>query len=226
MRILIIEDELKTGSYLKRGLTEASFIVDLVDDGIDGLHHAMTEHYDLIITDIRLPGQDGFSILTALNAAGIKTPVFILTACNQSDDRLKGLSLGAGEYLTKPFSFAELLARVRALLRREHGLTLTPLTCSDLTLDLMKRQITRAGRYLYLTSQEYNLLALLMRHQGEVLSRAFIASQVWNMGFDSDFNVVDVAIRRLRQRIDISFSHPLIQTVRGMGYVLEQDSRT
>jgi two-component system copper resistance phosphate regulon response regulator CusR len=221
MRILVVEDEPKTGNYLKQGLTEAGFIVDLVRDGNDGLHAAVTESYDLLVLDIMLPGRDGWSVLRAIRETGSMMPVLFLTARDQVDDRVKGLELGADDYLVKPFAFSELLARVRTLLRR--GKTKEPevLRVADMELDLYRRRVTRSGKRIDLTAKEFALLELLLRRHDEVLPRSLIASQVWDMNFDSDTNVIEVAVRRLRAKIDDGFEPKLIQTVRGMGYVLE-----
>jgi two-component system copper resistance phosphate regulon response regulator CusR len=222
MRILIVEDEPKIGDYLRQGLTEVGFVVDLVRDGLDGLHLALTEAYDLAILDVMLPGIDGWQVLQGIRRAGKNMPVLFLTARDSVDDRVKGLELGADDYLVKPFAFAELLARVRTLLRRG-GMTKEPefLRAADLELDLMRRRVTRSGKKINLTSKEFALLELLLRRQGEVLPRSLIASQVWDMNFDSDTNVIEVAIRRLRAKIDDGLEPKLIHTVRGMGYVLE-----
>src|SRR5512141_2236088 len=221
MKILVVEDEPKTGNYLKQGLGEASFVVDLMRDGNDGLHAAMTENYDLIVLDVMLPGRDGWSVLRALREAENSTPVLFLTARDQVDDRVKGLELGADDYLVKPFAFSELLARVRTLLRR--GKTKEPeiLRVADMELDLYRRRVMRAGKRIDLTAKEFALLELLLRRHDEVLPRSLIASQIWDMNFDSDTNVIEVAVRRLRAKIDDGFEPKLIQTVRGMGYVLE-----
>jgi two-component system copper resistance phosphate regulon response regulator CusR len=221
MKILVVEDELKTGSYLKQGLTEASFVVDLMRDGKDGLHAAATGEYDLIVLDVMLPGLDGWAVLRTLREAGNSTPILFLTARDQVEDRVKGLELGADDYLVKPFAFSELLARVRTLLRR--GKTKEPevLRVADMELDLLRRRVTRSGKRIDLTAKEFALLELLLRRHDEVLPRSLIASQVWDMNFDSDTNVIEVAVRRLRAKIDDGFEPKLIQTVRGMGYVLE-----
>jgi two-component system copper resistance phosphate regulon response regulator CusR len=221
MRILVVEDEPKTGNYLKQGLTEASFVVDRMRDGEDWLHAATTGEYDLIVLDVMLPGRDGWSVLHALRAAGNNVPVLFLTARDQVDDRVKGLELGADDYLVKPFAFSELLARVRTLLRR--GKTKEPevLRVADMELDLFRRRVVRSGKRIDLTAKEFALLELLLRRHDEVLPRSLIASQVWDMNFDSDTNVIEVAVRRLRAKIDDGFEPKLIQTVRGMGYVLE-----
>jgi len=221
MKILVVEDEPKTGNYLKQGLSEASFVVDLVRDGNDGLHTAMTESYDLIVLDVMLPGRDGWSVLRALRESGNSTPVLFLTARDQVDDRVKGLELGADDYLVKPFAFSELLARVRTLLRR--GKTKEPevMRVADMELDFYRRRVTRGGKRIDLTAKEFALLELLLRRHDEVLPRSLIASQVWDMNFDSDTNVIEVAVRRLRAKIDDGFEPKLIQTIRGMGYVLQ-----
>jgi two-component system copper resistance phosphate regulon response regulator CusR len=222
MRILIVEDEPKTGDYLKQGLTEAGFTVDLVRHGIDGLHQALTQAYDLAILDVMLPGLDGWGVLAGIRRAGKDMPVLFLTARDAVDDRVKGLELGADDYLVKPFAFSELLARVRTLLRRRTKASMAEfLRIADLELDLMRRRVSRAGKRIDLTAQEFALLELLLRRQGEVLARSLIASQVWDMNFDSDTNVIEVAMRRLRAKVDDAFEPKLIRTVRGMGYVLE-----
>jgi len=222
MRILVVEDEPKTGDYLKQGLTEAGFMVDLARDGLDGLHLALTEAYDLAVLDVMLPGIEGWQVLQGIRKAGKDMPVLFLTARDSVDDRVKGLQTGADDYLVKPFAFSELLARVRTLLRRgSKTKEADVLRAADLELDLMRRRVTRAGKKIDLTSKEFSLLELLLRRQGEVLPRSLIASQVWDMNFDSDTNVIEVAIRRLRAKVDDSFELKLIHTVRGMGYVLE-----
>lgn len=221
MKILIVEDEPKTGDYLRQGLGEAGFVVDLARDGLDGLHLALNGEYDLIVLDVMLPSLDGWGILQTLRRGGHETPVLFLTARDQVEDRVRGLELGADDYLVKPFAFSELLARVRTLLRR--GRTREPevMRAADLELDLMRRRVTRAGQRIDLTAKEFALLELLLRRQGEVLPRSLIASQVWDMNFDSDTNVIEVAVRRLRAKVDEPFEPKLIHTVRGMGYVLE-----
>ncbi|MDV3237625.1 MAG: heavy metal response regulator transcription factor [Gammaproteobacteria bacterium] len=221
MKILIVEDELKTGDYLKQGLGEAGFVVDIVRDGLDGVQLGLAESYDLIILDVMLPGMDGWQVLQSLRRAGKETPVIFLTARDQVGDRVKGLELGADDYLIKPFSFAELLARVRTLLRRGRHTEPSVLTAADLELDLLRRRVYRGGTRIDLTAKEFALLELLLRRQGEVLPRSLIASQVWDMNFDSDTNVIEVAVRRLRAKVDDAFTPKLIRTVRGMGYVLE-----
>lgn len=222
MKLLVVEDESKTGEYLRQGLTEAGFVVDLATNGIDGQHLAMNESYDLIILDVMLPDVDGWRILQTIRAAENAVPVLFLTARDSVADRVKGLELGADDYLVKPFAFSELLARVRTLLRRGAVQpAMDRIQVGDLVLDLARRRASRAGRRISLTSKEFALLELLARRRGEVLPRSLIASQIWDMNFDSDSNVIDVAIRRLRAKIDDDFEPKLIQTVRGMGYVLE-----
>jgi len=223
VKILIIEDEPKTGDYLRQGLREAGFFVDLVANGTDGLHHALEGDHDLVILDVMLPGLDGWQVLRNLRGHQRQMPVLFLTARDQVEDRVKGLELGADDYLVKPFSFAELLARVRTILRRgRSGTESTTLQVADLELDLLRRRVNRAGRRIDLTAKEFGLLELLMRRQGEVLPRSLIASQVWDMNFDSGTNVIEVAVRRLRTKVDDGFPVKLIQTGRGMGYVLEE----
>jgi two-component system copper resistance phosphate regulon response regulator CusR len=221
MKILVVEDETKTGDYLKQGLTEAGFVVDLARDGNDGMHAAMTEQYDLLILDIMLPGRDGWSILKAIRESGNDVPALFLTARDQVDDRVKGFDLGADDYLVKPFAFSELLARVRSLLRRGKASEPLIMRVADMELDLQRRRVTRAGKRIALTAKEFALLELLLRRHDEVLPRSLIASQVWDMNFDSDTNVIEVAMRRLRAKVDDEFEPKLIHTVRGMGYVLE-----
>jgi two-component system copper resistance phosphate regulon response regulator CusR len=222
VKILIVEDEPKTGDYLRQGLREAGFVVDLVQDGLDGLHLGIEGDQDLIILDVMLPRMDGWGVLQALTQAGIRTPVIFLTAKDQIEDRVRGLELGAADYLVKPFSFAELLARVRNVLRRGPAtIENSVLQVADLEVDLLRRRVSRAGKRIDLTPKEFGLLELLVRRQGEVLPRSLIASLVWDMNFDSDTNVIEVAMRRLRAKVDEGFEVRLIQTVRGMGYVLE-----
>jgi two-component system copper resistance phosphate regulon response regulator CusR len=223
MRILLIEDEPKLADYVRKGLTENGFVVDMAHDGIDGRHLALEGEYDLVLLDVMLPGIDGFSVLAALRQHK-KTPVLMLTARDKVEDRVLGLDSGADDYLVKPFAFSELLARVHALIRRggDTGRQDNVLRLGDLELDLVKRKAARDGRRMDLTGKEFMLLALLLRRQGQVLSRTVLAEQVWDMNFDSDTNVVEVAVRRLRAKLDDPFSEKLLHTVRGMGYVLEQ----
>jgi two-component system, OmpR family, copper resistance phosphate regulon response regulator CusR len=222
MKILVVEDERKMGEYLKQGLVEAGFVVDLARDGPDGLHLGLTGDYDLAILDVMLPGLDGWQILQSMRKAGKDMPVLFLTARDHVEDRVKGLEMGADDYMVKPFAFSELLARVRTLLRRG-SMTRAPdmLQAADLELDLMRRRVMRAGVRIDLTAKEFALLELLLRRQGEVLPRSLIASQVWDMNFDSDTNVIEVAVRRLRAKVEDGFQFKLIHTVRGMGYVLD-----
>ncbi|AYF86294.1 response regulator [Pseudomonas sp. DY-1] len=222
MKLLVAEDEPKTGTYLQQGLSEAGFNVDRVMAGTDALQHALSESYDLLILDVMMPGLDGWEVLRLVRAAGKDMPVLFLTARDGVEDRVKGLELGADDYLIKPFAFAELLARVRTLLRR--GAT-TPtqaiLRIADLEMDFLKRRAVRGGKRIELTAKEFSLLELLMRRRGEVLPKSLIASQVWDMNFDSDTNVIEVAVRRLRAKIDDDFAIKLIHTARGMGYMLD-----
>ena len=222
MKVLIVEDELKTGDYLRQGLAEAGLAADLARTGPDGLHLALTGGYDLLVLDVMLPGLNGWQILQSLRRSGNALPVLFLTARDQVEDRVKGLELGADDYLVKPFAFSEFLARVRTLLRRGKG-TIEPtvLRIADLELDLMRRRAQRGGHRIDLTAKEFALLELLLRRQGEVLTRSLIASQVWDMNFDSDTNVIEVAMRRLRAKMDDDFEPKLLRTIRGMGYVLE-----
>ncbi|WP_323002678.1 heavy metal response regulator transcription factor [Denitromonas sp.] len=222
MKVLIVEDETKTGDYLRQGLSEAGFTTDLARNGMDGLHLALTGDHDLIILDVMLPGLDGWQVLETVRRSGKEMPVLFLTAKDQVEDRVKGLELGADDYLVKPFAFSELLARIRTLLRRgRNGTEPTTLSLADLELDLLRRRVTRAGKRIELTAKEFALLELLLRRHGEVLPRSLIASQVWDMNFDSDTNVIEVAVRQLRNKVDEPFEPKLIHTVRGMGYVLE-----
>ncbi|MBI3985957.1 MAG: heavy metal response regulator transcription factor [Lentisphaerae bacterium] len=222
MRILIVEDERKTATYLHKGLSESGFVADTANQGNDGLHLALTQPYDLIVLDVMLPDRDGWAVLAAIRRAGQQTPVLFLTARDTLPERVRGLELGADDYLVKPFAFSELLARIRSVLRRGPGRQPETLRVADLELDLIRHKTTRGGRRLDLTPKEFGLLSLLVRRKGEVLSRTLIAEQVWDMHFDSDTNVVDVAVRRLRRKVDDAFPRKLIQTVRGMGYVFEE----
>lgn len=222
MRILIVEDEVKTATYMKHGLTPHGFIADIAADGEEGLHLAATGDYQLIILDVMLPKRTGWSVMEEMRRKGIETPVLFLTARDAIEDRVRGLELGADDYLVKPFAFSELLARVRNVIR--HGPARQPeqLSITDLEIDLIRHKVRRNGIRIDLAPKEFNLLSLLARRTGEILSRAIIADQLWDMNFDSDTNVVDVAVRRLRSKIDDPFEKKLIHTVRGVGYVLEE----
>lgn len=222
MRILIIEDESKTAEYLQKGLSESGFIVDHADNGEDGLFLATNHHYDLITLDIMLPKINGWDILKAIRKLHPHTRVLFLTARDDVEDKVKGLELGADDYLVKPFAFSELLARIRSLLRRGTVQTIENLQIADLKIDIVKHKVLRNMIPIALTLKEFNLLVLLVQRTGEVLSRTLIAESVWDINFDSDTNVVDVAIRRLRQKVDDPFNKKLIHSVRGMGYVLEE----
>ncbi len=224
MRILVIEDDPKLAGYLKKGLGQSGYVVDVARNGIDGRHLAVEGEYDLVVLDVMLPGLDGFGVLSALRKTK-HMPVLMLTARDKVEDRVRGLRDGADDYLVKPFSFSELLARVQALLRRGGGKaqpTATLLQLGDLELDLARRKAHRAGQRLDLTAKEFSLLALLLSRHGEVLSRTVLAEQVWDVNFDSDTNVIEVAVRRLRSKLDDPFPEKLLHTVRGMGYVLER----
>ena len=220
MRVLVVEDEPKTGDYLSKGLTESGFVVDLARTGSEGLHMATEGDYDVVVLDVMLPAMDGWTVLKRLRERK-QVPVLFLTARDDVEDRVKGLELGADDYLVKPFAFIELLARIRTLLRRGSVREPESLQISDLNIDVLRRRVTRGSERIDLTPKEFALLHILAKRQGEVLSRSFIASQVWDMNFDSDTNVVDVAIRRLRGKIDDAYDRKLVHTVRGMGYVLE-----
>ena len=222
MRLLIIEDEIKTANFLAKGLKENGFVVDVVNNGNDGLNLLQNVAYDLAILDIMLPQLDGWSVLSQLRANDIQTRVLILTARDSVDDRVNGLELGADDYLAKPFAFSELLARIRSLLRRSTETKIAQIKCADLEIDAIKHRVTRNGKRIDLTPKEFQLLLLLARRPGEVLSRTVIAEQVWDMNFDSNTNVVDVAIRRLRTKVDDPFTEKLIHTIRGVGYAFEQ----
>ncbi|WP_027994826.1 heavy metal response regulator transcription factor [Simplicispira psychrophila] len=220
MRILVVEDEVKAADYLRKGLGESGYVVEVAHNGIDGQFLAQESEFDLIILDVMLPGIDGWQLLQIIRRKS-QVPVLFLTARDAVEDRVKGLELGADDYLVKPFSYAELLARVRTLLRRGPPREVEQFQVADLQLDVLRRRVVRGTERITLTNKEFALLQLLMERSGEVLSRTQIASQVWQMNFDSDTNVVDVAIRRLRAKVDDPFSPKLIHTVRGMGYTLE-----
>jgi two-component system, OmpR family, copper resistance phosphate regulon response regulator CusR len=221
MKILVIEDEVKTARFLRKGLSEAGYVVDLAADGLEGLHLALEVDFDLIILDVMLPAPDGWQVLARLREAGRKALVLMLTALDAVHHRVRGFEMGADDYLIKPFAFSELLARVRSLLRRAPPRTQEVLRMADLEIDLLRHRATRAGQRLELTAKEFLLLSLLARRAGEVLSRTLIAEMVWDMNFDSDTNVVDVNVRRLRSKVDDPYPLKLIHTVRGAGYVLE-----
>ena len=220
MRILVVEDEVKAADYLRKGLSESGYVVEVAHNGIDGQFLAQESEVDLVILDVMLPGLDGWQLLQIIRRKS-QVPVLFLTARDAVEDRVKGLELGADDYLVKPFSYAELLARVRTLLRRGPPREVEQFQVADLQLDVLRRRVLRGTERITLTSKEFALLQLLMERSGEVLSRTQIASQVWQMNFDSDTNVVDVAIRRLRAKVDDPFTPKLIHTVRGMGYTLE-----
>ena len=221
MKILVIEDEPKAAAYLQQGLSEAGYVVDVASDGESGLAAARSHDYALIVCDLMLPHRDGFSVVVELRRAGRETPVLFVTARDEIDARVRGLDVGADDYLVKPFAFAELLARVRALLRRTPARTPDILRLADLVCDPRSRRVERRSRRIDLSPKEFALLQFFLEHAGEVVSRTLIASQVWDMNFNSDTNVVDVQVRRLRAKIDTSDVAPLIHTVRGVGYVLE-----
>ena len=226
MRLLLVEDQTMAADYIARGLRENDFVVDVAHDGVDGLHFLLTNDYDLAILDVMLPGMKGWKILELARQAGKLTPVMFLTARDDVEDRVCGLELGAEDYLIKPFSFSELLARVRVIMRRgaPHAASSEEavLQISDLQLDFLKHRASRNGKRIELTQKEFLLLSLLMRRRGEVLSRTVLAEQVWDMNFDPETNVIDVAVRRLRSKIDDGYEVKLLHTIRGAGYVLEE----
>lgn len=226
MKILVIEDEVKAAAYIRQGLAESGYTVDVAHTGTDGLHAAATGDHDLVILDVMLPGIDGFAVLSALRTSK-QVPVLMLTARGKTDDKVRGFDLGADDYLVKPFQFPELLARVRVLLKRGQSAQPDPVVrVADLEIDAVRHRATRAGQRVDLTAKEFALLTLLTQRAGEVLSRTQIASLVWDIHFDSDSNVVEVAMRRLRAKIDDPFPEKLIHTVRGVGYVLERRSES
>lgn len=225
MRILIIEDEIKMAAYLKKGLSEEGFVVDTANRGEQGLRMALSFDYDLIILDVLLPERDGWSILTELRGQGKQTRVIFLTARDKVQDRVRGLNLGADDYLVKPFAFSELVARIQALQRRGSAQEPEKLSAADLEIDLLTHKVTRGGRVIDLTQKEFLLLSFMAQRIGQILSRTAIAEHVWDINFDSDTNFVDVAIRRLRSKLDDPFPLKLIHSVRGVGYVLDRRSR-
>ncbi|WBM72506.1 heavy metal response regulator transcription factor [Buttiauxella sp. WJP83] len=226
MRLLLVEDQSMAADYIAKGMKENDFVVDVANNGVDGLHFLLTNDYDLAILDVMLPGMNGWKILELARQAGKATPVMFLTARDEVEDRVRGLELGAEDYLIKPFSFSELLARVRVIMRRQaaHAPVVeeSVLQISTLQLDFLKHRVSRAGKRIELTQKEFLLLSLLMRRSGEVLSRTVLAEQVWDMNFDPETNVIDVAIRRLRNKIDDGYDMKLLHTIRGAGYVLEE----
>lgn len=222
MRILIIEDEVKTANFLQKGLREQGYVAEVANNGQDGLFLATSETFDLIILDVMLPKITGWDLMQKLRESGYELPVLFLTARDAVEDRVKGLQLGADDYLVKPFAFSELLARVQTLLRRSQTRQPEKLKIADLEIDPIRHRAYRAGQRLDLTPKEFSLLDLFVRRQGQLLSRTLIAEQVWDVNFDSDTNVVDVAVRRLRQKADDPFQKKLIHTVRGVGYVMEE----
>jgi len=221
MRILIVEDEIKTAEYIKKGLSSSGFVVDTAHNGEDGLYLLTQNAYDLVVMDVMMPKLDGFALLVELRRINKAIRVLFLTACDAVEDKVRGLELGADDYLVKPFSFAELLARVRSALRRTSTQNDNLVVVADLKIDLVKHKVDRGNERIDLTPKEFALLVFLAQREGEVLSRTLIAERIWDINFDSDTNVVDVAIRRLRQKVDDPFDKKLIHTVRGMGYLLE-----
>jgi len=222
MKILIVEDETKTAAYLRKGLTENKYLVEWADNGTDGARLAINRAFDLVILDVLLPQCSGWSVLSTMRSNNRQTPVLFLSACDSVTDRVKGLELGADDYLVKPFAFSELLARIRTLLRRTPAAPEEVLHFSDLMLDSVHLVAKRENVQINLSQKEFKLLSLLTRHAEETLTRKQIAEQVWNINFDTNTNVVDVAIRRLRSKVDDPFDHKLIHSVRGVGYVLEE----
>jgi two-component system copper resistance phosphate regulon response regulator CusR len=224
VKILLVEDEAKTATFLKKGLSENGFVLDVAEDGETGLHLAREGSFDLVILDVMLPERDGWSVLREIRTRDKNTPIIFLTARDSVPDRVRGLEEGADDYLVKPFAFSELLARIRTVLRRNERRSEEFLRFSGIEMDLLRRSVSRDGSRLDLTAKEFLLLELFMQHPEEVLSRTFIAERVWDMNFDSDTNTVDVAVRRLRKKVDEPFSRKLIHTIRGMGYILENRS--
>jgi heavy metal response regulator len=222
MKILLVEDEKKVASFIKRGLEEEHFTVDVAYDGESGEFMALTSEYDLIILDILLPKKNGFEVLKSLRANGIQTPILILTAKGSIDDKVEGLNSGADDYLTKPFAFAELIARIRSLLRRTSSEKSNIIKVADLEFDTVKHIAKRGEKIIELTAREYSLLEYFMRNKGRVLTRTMIAEHIWDYHFDTGSNIIDVYVRRLREKIDEGFPKKLIHTIRGVGYIIKE----
>ena len=222
MRVLVIEDEVKTAAFLRKGLKEEGYTADVAHRGDEGLNLALSREYDLIILDVMLPGLDGWEVIKKIRSTHRDTPVLFLTARDAVQDRIKGLELGADDYLVKPFAFSELLARMHTILRRGPVRTEEKIRIADLEIDLMAHRVTRGGQRIDITPKEFALLSLLARRSGEVLTRTRIAERIWDIDFERDSNVVDVHMRRLRAKVDDPFEQKLIHTVRGVGYVLEE----
>ncbi|HVM96753.1 MAG TPA: response regulator transcription factor [Candidatus Acidoferrales bacterium] len=225
MRLLIVEDEATLARHLRRGLEEAAFVADVAGNVAAAWHLVTSNPYDAVVLDLGLPGADGTTLLQRMREAGMPTPVLILSARGTVDDRVAGLDVGADDYLAKPFSFTELLARLRALLRRGHGQSTVQLQVGDLRLDVLKRQAERGGRPIDLTAREFSVLELLMRHAGEVVTRTMLADHVWGDDYDTLSNLIDVFINRLRKKIEVGGDTKLLHTVRGAGYVMRQEPR-
>jgi two-component system copper resistance phosphate regulon response regulator CusR len=223
LKILVVEDEAKTARFLRKGLREAGFVVDVAEDGEEAIHLVGELPFDLIVLDVMIPRADGWQVLVTLRGHGIETPILLLTAKDAVADRVKGFELGADDYLVKPFAFSELLARVRSLLKRSPVRQQEVLRVADLEIDLVRHRAARSGHRVDLTAKEFVLLTFLVRRASEVLSRTMIAEEVWDMNFDSDTNVVDVNVRRLRSKVDDPFPRKLIKTVRGVGYVINAE---
>jgi two-component system OmpR family response regulator len=226
-KILVVEDDTTTADYIAGGLEQNGFVVDRATDGRDGLFHATDGKYAAIVLDRMLPGMDGLSVLSAIRAAGIDTPVIVLSALGSTDERVKGLKAGSDDYLPKPFAFSELLARIEALQRRAPGSSQkveTSLTCADLLMDLLTRRVERSGSRVDLQPREFRLLEVLLRHQGQVVTRTMMLEEVWDYHFDPGTNVIDVHISRLRKKIDEGSDRPLLHTVRGVGYMLSEQA--
>ena len=218
MRVLVVEDERKIADFVRRGLTEQGYAVDVAYDGEEALDWPAVAEFDVVVLDVMLPGRDGIDVCRTLRERGVRIPIILLTARDAVEDRVRGLDSGADDYLVKPFAFAELLARLRALARREPGVIAPSLDIGDLTLDTTTREVSRGGRLIEMTTKEYAILEYLMRHPNQVLTRSMIAEHVWNYDFDNASNVIDVHIRNLRRKIDDGFSTKLISTIRGAGY--------